>query len=355
MTRTCIVTIDPCFSKVLERLTYNRLNSYIKKFNLLTDTQYGFRENRSTNMAISTLFDSLVTNMDNGLITGGIFLDLSKAFDTVNHEILLRKLSHYGIRGISNHWFKSSLSNRTQFVKYNSVESSTISVSCGVPQGSILGPLLFLIYINDLTNVSNILKAILFADDTNLFYSHKDIRNLKSTLNNELIKISEWFKANKLSLNADKSHYMLFGQNTSLQNIIIKIDNNIISKVNKIKFLGVIIDEKLNWKSHIELITTRVSRGIGILNKASKFLPTHILPTIYSTLVLPHLQYCNLTWGKNYNIRLYALHLLQKMAIRIINRAGYLDHSLPLFKKSKQLTIFDINKLQIASLMYKIL
>jgi len=344
----------PFFSKILERLTYNRLISYIDKHSFLSQNQYGFRKNRSTHMAILSLFDTLVANNEKGEMTAGVFIDLSKAFDTINHEILIKKLERYGIRGIFNSWFKNYLENRTQFVTHNSAQSNMSKVLCGVPQGSILGPLLFILYIDDLTKVSTILNLVLFADDTSIFYNNKDISILKQTINDELAKINDWFKVNKLSLNSSKTHYMLFGQRNINQNIRITLNNNHITKVTNTKFLGVIIDDKLTWKDHIKYTSARVSRGIGILHKARKYLPTFILPSLYSTLVLPYIQYCNIIWAKNYHTRLSPLFLLQKRAIRIINNAGFYDHTAPLFKKTKQLTIYDINKLQIGNFMYKL-
>ena len=163
--------------------------------------QYGFRKNYSTAHALIQLYDKISNALDNKRVTLGLFIDLSKAFDKVNHEILLDKLDHYGVRGICfTLWFKSYLSCRKQFVQYNGYNSSSLDITCGVPQETILGPLLFLVDINDLCNVSKVLELILFADDTNIFYLHTDASYLMEVVNLELKKITCWFYTNKLSI-----------------------------------------------------------------------------------------------------------------------------------------------------------
>ena len=204
------ISVLPCFSKLLEKLMYKRLIDYIHKNRILTDCQYGFRRQSSTNHAIIELVDKITKAIENNEFTVGIFLDLSKAFDTVNHGILLKKLYFYGIRGKCHAWIKDYLSNRKQIVKYDQIRSSEKTVTCGVPQGSILGPLLFLIYINDLNNSTTKLSTILFADDTNLFCSDKDIHELESIVNAELTRVQEWLTLNQLTLNIKKSNFIIF-------------------------------------------------------------------------------------------------------------------------------------------------
>ena len=193
------VSLLSVFSKVFERVMYNRLNSYLDTYNILFHNQFGFRKKHSSYMALMILMDKLIKSLENGEYVVGVFLDFSKAFDTVNHEILLSKLDHYGIRGPALEWFRSYLEDRKQFVTYNDVSSSTGVIKCGVPQGSILGPLLFLIYINDLDCVCKHTTAILFADDTNLFISSKDISQIQASLNAELAQLSLWLKDSKSS------------------------------------------------------------------------------------------------------------------------------------------------------------
>ena len=163
------------------------------------------------------MHEKISSAIDNQEFPVGIFIDLSKAFDTINHSILLEKLSFYGIRGITLEWFRSYFQFRQQYVFLHNVASSLLPITCGVPQGSILGPLLFILYINDIINCTDTLELILFADDTNMFYSNRDFYELERIINIELLKLSVWFRANKLSLNAVKSNYILFGYKKNSQ------------------------------------------------------------------------------------------------------------------------------------------
>ena len=227
----------------------------LNSLKILVNFQFGFRKWHFSYMALLTLMDKLISSLERKEFVIGIFLDFSKAFDTVDHAILLQKLCHYGIGGNALKWFTSYLSNRRQYVTYNGVVSAMKGISCGVPQGSILGPLLFLIYINDLCSMCKYTTPILFADDANLFCSGPDIKTMESNINNELTEISLWLKVNKLSLNIKKTHYMVFSKKKTPRNELrLQIDGEAINEVYKTKFLGVIIDNKLNWKDHIPYI-----------------------------------------------------------------------------------------------------
>ena len=233
------------------------------------------------------LMNELTNALDNGDHVIGIFFYFSKAFDTVNHSILLDKLYHYGIRDNALEWFSSYLTGRKQFVTYNGISSGQTTVKCGVPQGSILGPLLFLLYKNDLYHVCNNSIPIMFADDTNLFFSGSEQKELESEINTELNHISTCLKVNKLSLNVQKTHFMVFSRKKKYKcDVAFRIENQTIEEVPETNFLGVIIDNKLTWKSHIQNTVKKISKGVGIIIKARHYLNKDALITLYHLFIL---------------------------------------------------------------------
>ena len=265
------VSVLPVFPKLLERLVYNRLISHINDNKLLSEYQFGFQKGKSTYLAIMMLVDKITEALDQDESVVGVFLDFSKAFDNVDHNILLQKMDKYGLCGIELKWFENCLSNRMQYVTYNNHKSSHEKNHCGVPQGSILGLILFLLYINDLTSVSECCFSVLFADDTNMFITGKDMDILCHQLNEDLRNIQEWLQCNKLSLNVLKTHYMIFTpRNKLIDDIDVKILDVQIQRVYVTKFLGVQIDSQLIWKKHIEYTCKKLSKCVGILCKARK-------------------------------------------------------------------------------------
>ena len=334
---------------------YTRLFDFLENFKILYSNQFGFRKDHSTYMALMILMDKITKSLENGEFVVGVFLDFSKAFDTVNHDILLTKLHHYGINGSAMKWFQSYLSDIYQYVAYNGVESSKKSIKCGVPQDSILGLLLFLIYINDLSTVCNYMMPLLFADDTNLFFSGHDISKVQQELEADLNKISEWLKVNKLSLNIKKTHFIVFtNKNASKPILNISIDEHKIDETDHTKFLGVVIDSKLTWKNHISYITGKIAKGIGVITKARILLDKNTLITLYYTFIYPYLCYCNHVWGNTYITYLDKLYLMQKKAVRIIYGVKPRTHTTPLFEDVKILHIFQINKYLIGKFMFNV-
>ncbi|MFZ2539325.1 MAG: reverse transcriptase family protein, partial [Oscillospiraceae bacterium] len=347
------ISVLSTFSKITEKLVYKRLNKYLTDNAILHMNQYGFREKLSTCMALLKLTENISRSIDNGDITIGVFIDLAKAFDTVDHPILLQKLDHYGIRGVVNSWFTSYLTNRNQYVLINKSKSKLSLIKCGVPQGSILGPILFLIYINDLNHVSNILQTIMFADDTNLFLSGKNLQTLEHQLIMELNKVSEWFNTNLLSLNIKKTSYIMFSHRRNLT-INIFFANTIINKVDDTKFLGVIISSNLNWNKHIDVITNKISKTTGIIAKVRHLLPSNVTRTLYLILVEPYLNYCNIVWARaNSTVNLEKIFKIQKIYVRLITFSAYRAHSAPLFKQLCILSVYQIYKHQLALFMFK--
>jgi len=285
----------------------------------------------------------------------GLFLDFSKAFDTLDHQILLSKLQLYGIHNTSLNWVKSYLSNRSQYVEFDSVQSNITKLLCGVPQGSILGPLFFLLYINDLVNISSFLFYILFADDSNAFFADKDLDTIIKTFNKELASLADWLNANKLTLNVKKTHYIVFTNSLSPSSSIdLTINGQIIDRVTHTRFLGVIIDEHLRFKHHINLVKSKVAKGIGILSRASKFFNSKTLTDIYHAFIHPYLIYCVEIWGSTYSTAWDPIHKLQKRAVRIITRSKFNTPSADLFKLLKIVPFPKLHTFYVYTFLYKV-
>ena len=253
------------FSKIFEKIVYTRMVDFINKNNIFSETQYGFRKSKSTETALIDFTDYVHNGLTNKQNVGSIFMDLSKAFDVMDHSILKSKLEHYGFRGKFLDYLMSFMKDREYFVYANGFKSSTEIVNIGVPQGSTLGPLLFLIYVNDMKYCSNILKFIQFADDTTLLYTHSDIFELNRILEIEATKVIKWLSANKLIINLTKTHSMLFTNKRGNLRLSISIHDISIEEKLTTKFLGVEIDNKLTWKDHIHFIASKISKTISLL------------------------------------------------------------------------------------------
>ncbi len=331
-------------SKLLERALYNRLMDFITENNILSPSQYGFRPKRSTETALLSFTNHVLNAFDNNSYLLCIFLDLSKAFDTVNHSILLTKLHHYGVKGVAHTWFASYLSGRHQHVRVNGQTSTNLPVSCGVPQGSILGPLLFLLYINDICHSSKLLHFILFADDSALFSSDNNILNLLNNVNKELKLVADWLSANKLTINTSKTHYIIFNRYKKFTYplIPVKINNEILTEVTETKFLGVIVEKHLLWHKHINSIKAKVAKQCGIMYLTRDSLDRHSLLLIYNSLVYPTLIYAIGVWGGASNEALNCLVVTQKRAVRTITGLRRRDHTNNAFTNLKILKFHDL-------------
>ena len=350
------ISVLPVLSKVFEKVFYSRLYAHFVSRNLLSQNQYGFQAGKNTEHALLKFTGDIIDGFDRGKVTVATFMDLSKAFDCVNHEILLAKLEHYGLNSIDKNWVKSYLLDRKHLVTWNKKLSTISTLNIGVPQGSILGPLLFLIYINDIVNTSDSVSFVLFADDTTVYSTGDNLDDSIANMNNQLINISNWFTSNKLTLNVDKTQVMMFSRRTTpIPNTHVELRGQAIANVSKAKFLGVIVDEKLNWKDHVSFVASKLSKSCGILYKVRNCLTTSAKNMLYYSLIHPFLTYCINVYASTYKTNLRPIFLSQKRVIRTLSHASRRDHTLPLFCQWNILPMSHIINFSAALFAYKVL
>ena len=344
------ISILPIFSKILEKLMYKRLTSFLDKYDLLYEHQYGFQKRKSTEHAILDLNFNIIKTIEKEEKAFTIFLDFAKAFDTVNHKILLNKLEHFGIRSTPLNWFESYLSNRQQYVKISQQISDCKTVKYGVSQGSVLGPLLILIYINDIAFSNKKVSFHLFADDTCLFYSNKDYNQLETDVNTALENIANWLKANKLTLNVKKSNLILFDTRKNPKNnttVKICISSNELEQKDSVKYLGVYFDKKLSWDKQIDYTNNKLNRGIGALKKLRKYFQENILKNIFNSFFKPYIEYGTLAWGAATNNHLEKVNKSVKRSIRTMLFKDKYDSVKPFYEYLNiLLLLYNIKLLQ---------
>ena len=294
------ISLLPTISKVFERVIHDQMYEYFNQFNLLAEQQYGFRKQHSTEYAAIKLIDHVSKEMEAGKTPTSVYIDLSKAFDTLTFEVLLYKLKYYGVTDTAFDLLKSYLTNRKQYVVFDVCQSEHVEIYTGVPQGSILGPLFFSIYINDLITVSDRLNFLMYADDTTIYFNLEDFDNLtkETDINRELEKVNIWLKLNKLSLNTQKTKLMLFHRKQKhLDEINVVINGIEIEHVPSFNFLGIMLDENLSWKSHIEMVGNKISKVTGILYRLKNVFPENVLFVLYNSLIVSYMNYGLLLWG----------------------------------------------------------
>lgn len=339
------ISILPAFSKIFEKIINHRLVTFLENNNLLTDSQHGFRPRRSTETALLQFTSNVYHYLEKKRHLIGVFLDFSKAFDTLSHTILLDKLCQYGIRGVTLKLFQSYLTNRSQSVYCNSTHSSFSTIKKGVPQGSILGPTLFLIYINDIVNVSAKFKYIIYADDTTLLIDDSDINNLHGNLILELEKISSWTRINNLSLNTNKTNFIFF-QNRSVRHNFppVTITGNTVDRVKFTKFLGVYLDENINWNQHISFTVNKLARMCGILYRIRNNLTPEAITSIYYTLCYPHLTYCVAIWACTWQTFIKKVTIAQNKIFRCMFFMSKFESTRNITGTQNFLTFINIHK-----------
>ena len=354
------ISILPVISKVLEKEIFRQLYGYLTDNDLLSKLQSGFRLKHSTLSALIQMCDDWLSNIDVGKINCVVFFDIRKAFDLINHEILLKKMNlNFGISGNALKWFDSYIKDREQQCIVNGQLSSSKKIICGVPQGSILGPLLFLLYINDMPGSLNNTTASLYADDAEIYASSDNSSDLISKLNEDLKNMSRWMSINKLRIHPTKSKYMFIGSSHNIKNNIcnepILINSIPVPRVTNYKCLGVNLDDKLCWDSHIKMICKKVAAGIAAIKRVKPFVPPEMLKVIYNALVQPYFDYCSPLWD-NCGIGLKEkLQKYQNRAARILTGATYDIRTADVFEALAWETLEKRRDYLKSIFMYKIL
>jgi len=291
--------------------------------------------------------------MDKGKTTCAVFVDLSKAFDTADNKILLRKLMYYGIRDKQNSFFESYLTNRKQCTKVNNYSSRFQTIKCSVPQGSVMGPLLFLIYVNDLPCASSF-QTTFFADDTSLHLSHKDIKTLQLNVQNELDKVDTWMRSNRLSINYNKTAYMILTATRSHNcNFEISMNGVRIQQTDSIKYLGVIIDNKLSWKPQYSSLCWKLSQACGVVCKIRNFADIKILRLIYFSLFHSNFQYYIVDWGRAYKTVIRPVQVLQNPIVKYMTFRNRTSSASNIFKLLNIIKVSNLYQLNLEKFMYK--
>ena len=374
------------FGKIFEKVIYTRLYNFCVSQNIFYENQFGFRKGHSTSHAINYSVNHIKSELQNKNYVLGIFIDLSKAFDTIDHQQLVQKLNYYGIRGTANNLISSYLSNRTQYTDCLGVKSDPLDVLFGVPQGSVLGPLLFLIYINDIVNCSSLGKFVLFADDTNIFVSAKSLSEAYNKANELLSELSNYMTTNLLHINLSKCCHIVFKPKTKVVDqpypeLDLKINGISIKRVDSAVFLGATIDENLSWDKHITQMKRKLYHATATLSYLRKYVPHETRKDLYHTLFESHLTYSISSWGEVSKTKLEPIHRIQKKVLRILfgdleayklkfmtsARTRPLEHQLlgeefykrehtkPIFKNENILTVSNLYSLHCFMETFKIL
>ena len=346
------VSVLPIFDKILEKLMKKRLMEFLNDKKILNDVQFGFRANKSTSMAVLSILQKIYAALEEKKIPCCIFLDFAKAFDTVDHKILLSKLSHYGIKGKPLQWFSSYLKGRHQVVKIGSIFSDKTLMEYGVPQGSVLGPILFLIFINDISMCTSKGEPTLFADDSSLLYSNSSIEQLENDINSDLIKISDWLIANKLTLNVDKSNYIVFKQVNDCK-LDINLNGTPLLQKEFVKYLGLLIDSKLSWNHHIDYLKKKLNSGISIIYKLRRFLNEKQLKDIYFAFIHSNILYGLEVWGAADKSKLSSVSNLLDKSLRALYFKNKGDELKPLYNENKLLTLENMINLSWCTMINK--
>ena len=350
------ISLLDCFGKILERLIYKQMFSFITKYSILFIYQYGFRHGHSTTLALIDIIDTIKKRLDNGDYGIGIFIDIKKkAFDTVNHEILLTKLEHYGFRGHSLQLLQSYVSDRKQYTRINGVTSTVQSLNYGVPQGSVLGPLLFLLYVNDIQYCIDKNKIKLFADDTGIFQFNRNLNELRNEASRNLSKIYDWFSFNRLALSLEKSHFLIFhSKRKKIDDNIEKLQfgNNSIPRAYSTKYIGMTIDENLSWDLHINGILKSLYRYYSLFYHMRHFVNHQLIRTIYYSCVYSRIQYGIEVFGMCNSGLINKLQVIQNKLLRILGSKDRYYSTHALHKEFDILTVLGIRNMLILKFVY---
>ena len=349
------ISILNVFGKIFEKAIHKRLSTYLEEFELLTPLQHGFRKNHSTESALLSFIQKMYDTINERKRAIALFIDFSKAFDCLDHRILICKLERLGIRGAALELIKSYLSSRKQYVYYNQKYSAPITPEFGTPQGSLLGPLIFLIYVNDIINSATSIFLALYADDANGIKSDFCFETLVREINAELVHINDWIICNGLSINTIKICHMLINCNIDNVQYEIKIGETVIPRVMSTKLLGLHVDEKLKWNIHVNYVADKISKVCGVIYNIRKKLTPQAMRTIYMSLIYSHLIYCIPIWGNTWACHLRPVEVAQKRAVRTISNVARYEHTHELFMNLKLLKLKNVHKYFSSLLIFKFL
>ena len=349
------ISVLSCINKIFEKLLAKRIYSFLEKNHILYEFQYGFRKGHSTNHALIEIADRIKLAIEDKELICGIFLDLSKAFDTVDHNILLSKLEHYGIRGQAFNLLKSYLTDRKQYVQIGKHKSEHLHINYGVPQGSVLGPLLFILYINNLYKACNIGNLRIFADDTTVFFRCSTKEEITSKGTQIMTQLNAWFKANKLTLNSGKSNFIVFRSNKNTATNLpekINFENTSINRSSSSKYLGVTLDEHVTWNQHITEVCNKLKRYFKLFYSIRDFVNSIQVKIIYYAFIYSRIKYGISTFGFTDDIKIQRMQVLQNKLLKVLLAKNYRYSTNKLHNELGIIKVEDIAKLDAVTFIH---